>query len=276
MPGEGPATGALAAPQVAEGPARFWEIDLLRTLGIAMMLAYHAGYDVAALAPAVGPNPYDGGWRALQVLTGTTFLAVVGLSLAVSDGRSRARGLRAWRLYRRRAWRAGQVLGAAGVVSLVTYLALGDQFVRFGILHLIGVALLIAPWFVAMGAWNLPLGAALIGAGLAIRERSADVPGALVLGFRPRGEGGVDLYPLAPWLGVVLIGVSLGRALYPGGERGWSTRLLPERPPAPLRRLASAGRHSLPIYLVHQPILITLVALALLIAGVELQTGLWR
>ena len=76
-----------------------------------------------------------------------------------------------------------------------------------------------------------------------------------------------------PWVGVVLIGVAVGRAFYPGGARGrWCARL-PAAAPAALSPPAAAGRHSLLIYLAHQPLLIALVALALLLAGIEPSAG---
>lgn len=238
-----------------------------------MMVAYHVGYDVDALAPAVGLDPFSGGWRALQVACGSTFLAVVGVSLVIANGRARARGLAGAALWRRHARRAATVLGAALAVSLVTLAALGDEYVRFGILHLIGVSMLIAPAIVRLGAGNLVLGAGLVIAGLALREVSSGVPGAYVLGFRPEGESGVDLYPLLPWFGVVAIGLGLGSVLYPGGARGGLARRLPERAPTGVLRATAPGRHALPVYLVHQPVLIPLVAAALAVAGVELDPG---
>ena len=69
----------------------------------------------------------------------------------------------------------------------------------------------------------------------------------------------------------VLIGLAVGALLYPRGERGRFTRGL--RSPPALGILAGwPGRRSLPIYLVHQLILIPLVAIGLLTAGVDLDT----
>ena len=66
-----------------------------------------------------------------------------------------------------------------------------------------------------------------------------------------------DYVPLFPWTGVLLIGIAAGH---------W---LMRERfgPLAPLGRVPAAlrwlGRHSLVVYLVHQPLLIGLLWLAL-------------
>lgn len=247
---------------------RLWEVDVARTLAIAMMVAYHAAYDVHQLAPGVDLDPFGGGWRALQVATGSSFLFVVGVSLAISNGRARARGLSGAPLYRRHARRAAQVAGAALLVSLVTRVALGDDYVRFGILHCIAAAMLIGPLLTRLGWWNVLLGVGVLALGLALKDgASPDVPGLMVLGVPPEGPSGVDWYPLAPWLAPMLFGLAAGLALYPAGRRGsWGARL--PTPPA-AAALGAPGRHALPIYLLHQPVLILMVAGVLALLGVE-------
>ena len=72
--------------------ARLWEVDLMRTLAIGLMVAYYIGYDVHLLAPQVAIDPFDGGWRALQVTCASLFLALVGTSYWIADQRGRSRG----------------------------------------------------------------------------------------------------------------------------------------------------------------------------------------
>jgi uncharacterized membrane protein len=253
---------------VIDPPVRLWEVDALRTLAIVMMVAYHAAYDVDLLGPGVAIDPFSGGWRALQVATGSTFLFVVGVSLAISNGRSRARGLAGGALYRRHLRRAGQVAAAALLVTVATRVALGDDYIRFGILHCIAAAMVIGPLLVPLGRWNAPLGVAVLAAGLWVRDLPAsDVPGLLVLGVPAVGGAGVDWYPLLPWLAPALIGVAAGLTLYPAGRRGGWGRALPE--PRWAATAGLPGRHALPIYLVHQLVLIPLVAGALALAGAD-------
>lgn len=257
------------------GAARLWEVDALRTAAIAMMVVYHAGYDVNLFAPEVDLDPFSGGWRALQIACGSTFLFVVGVSISISNARGRARGLDGWPLYRRHLRRAGQVAAAALLVTLATWIALGDDYVRFGILHCIAAAMVIGPLLLVLGPVNYVLAlAALVGGMALLRGPESDVPGLLVLGVPLEGGAGVDWYPLLPWLAPVLVGLAAGQALYPGGVRGPWGRRLPTPPWA--RPLGAPGRHALPIYLVHQPILMPLVLAALAIAGVEVTLDEFR
>jgi uncharacterized membrane protein len=174
-----------------------------------------------------------------------------------------------WRARSARQVRRGAVVIACGMgISLVTWLALDDRYVRFGILHAIGTAIVLSPLFGLMGRWVGLAGVAVIVAGLLVADERSDVPGMLILGWRPTGSAGVDYYPLLPWLGLFLIGMTLGRALYPEGRRGaWGTAL-GAGPPA---WVTAPGRHSLVIYLVHQPVLIAALAATLTVAGVDWQ-----
>lgn len=249
---------------------RLWEIDAARTAAMVLMVIYHVVYDIHLLAPGVAPNPYQGGWRALQVVTGSLFLGVVGVSFWVSHAQAARRGIAGVELWRSHLPRAAEVLAAAALVSLATFVVLGAvDVVRFGILHLIGVLMLVVlPLTVRLGPWNAVLGAAVVAVGLSMDVQS-DVPGALVLGFIPP-EQGVDWYPILPWAGAALFGVAVASVLYPGGRRG----ALMGRLPAVSRvgHLAGEpGRHSLPFYLVHQPVLIAVIGAALMLGGTEIQ-----
>ena len=249
---------------------RLWEVDVARTAAIVMMVVYHAAYDVTTLVPNGSVDAFSGGWRALQVATGSSFLTIVGISLMIGNGRARARGRKGFDLWTRHARRALQVLGAALLVSLGTLAVFGDEFVRFGILHCIGVSMLLAPWFVRLGWVNVPLGIGTIWAGLALQEETVGAPWLFPLGLRSGGELGVDFYPLLPWFGFVLIGLALGRWLYPDGQRGALVAAFAANE-RPLGWVSGAlGRQALPIYLVHQLILFPLVALALLALGEQI------
>jgi uncharacterized membrane protein len=65
-----------------------------------------------------------------------------------------------------------------------------------------------------------------------------------------------DYRPLLPWFGVVLGGLFLGNVVYGRGRPAG----LPVRAPTVARPLLPLGRNSLLIYLVHQPLLVTLLA----------------
>jgi uncharacterized membrane protein len=247
--------------------SRLWEIDLGRTLAITMMVAYHTVYDLELLSPGLGPDPFTGTWGALPEATGSLFLFVAGVSFAVSDERMRARGLDAGRRRRRHARRAVLVLGAAMVVSVATWVAFDERYVRFGILHAIAVGTAVCAVTIRLRAVNLVLGLAVIALGVLVTAVDSGSSWLLPIGLGPPEIGSVDYWPLLPWLGPMLIGVAVGTRLYPAGVRSRFIAPLGRRAvPGPL---TTPGRHSLMIYLVHQLVLIPLVWTVLVVGGVE-------
>ena len=132
------------------------------------------------------------------------------------------------------------------------------QAIWFGILHCIAAASLLALPFVEAPAWaSLAAGVAAIALPFFVHSTLFDPPALLWLGLGEALPNTLDWRPLLPWAGVVLLGLGLARL------PGVLARLTsPERwraKSAPSRAVCFAGRHSLAIYLLHQPILIPLV-----------------
>ena len=237
---------------------RFWEVDCLRGLAIVMMIIFHLTWDLSYFG-VIDVNVFQGGWLVFQRTIATTFLLLVGVSLQLGAARAWLLQRSPAAIWRRHLRRGLTVLAAGLVVSIATWLALGDGFVRFGILHLIGVSMLLAYPFLRMGAWNLVFGGSVIMLGQWIQGVVVDFPWLLWLGLKPRAFYTVDYFPLLPWFGVVLIGLVIGDLAY----RDYARRLpLPDLSALlPVRLLIWLGRHSLPIYLLHQPVLIATLML---------------
>ena len=151
--------------------------------------------------------------------------------------------------------RGGKIFGLGMVITIATYFAIGRGFVIFGILHLLGIGIILAYPFLRVSKWaSLGLGLLLIGLGAYLNTLSVSFPWLIWLGLKQQGVPMVDYYPLLPWFGLTLLEVFVGRTLYPWGVPRLA---LPDLSTVPLiRGLRFLGRHTLLIYLVHQPILI--------------------
>lgn len=218
---------------------------------MAMMIGYHALYDLAFFS---GPSPVDiraGIWPSFAVATASIFLLLVGVSLYISSARARIRGEDDLCRYIRR----GAVIFSWGVaITVVTFLLLREGYVLFGVLHLIGVSIIISSPLARRPPLALLLGLAAISTGIFLRQLSFDSPWLLWLGLVPHGFYSVDYFPLLPWSGVVLVGISLGGLLYPDGGRRFHLPDISSRTPA--KEISLLGRNSLAIYLLHQPVLV--------------------
>jgi uncharacterized membrane protein len=230
---------------------RMWEIDALRGVAIVMMVIYHFLWDLRSL------GGYDialrqGFWNYWQIATASLFTGLVGLSLTLSYNRERETHPTG-SLWSKYIIRGLTILTWGVVIGVVTYLALGiTGYVRFGILHLIGVSIILAYPFLRFRWLNLALGALVILVGTAVPRIGISFPWLEWLA--PTPGTGVDYAPLFPWFGRVLIGIFLGNTLYAGGVRRFS---LPDASQnTVVKALRLFGENSLLIYLIHQPIMI--------------------
>jgi uncharacterized membrane protein len=143
------------------------------------------------------------------------------------------------------------------VITLVTFILSPRDPIVFGILHSIGLSIILAYPFLRRKFTNLVLGLVFVAIGISLRGIGFGVPWFLWLGFQPANYVMRDYRPLLPWFGVVLLGIFVGNLLYEQGRRCFA---LPDLSGlSPVRLLALLGRHSLAIYLVHQPVLLVLL-----------------
>ncbi len=227
---------------------RFWELDFLRGFAVALMVGYHFFFDLDYFGILKFPSWESKAIPALFI--GTLFLLIVGISLSISFARSKEQSWRGNALKQFK--RGGFLLGVAFLISLATFIYPGNGFIVFGIIHLIAFSVLVSPLFKDFKWLNLALGVAIIAAGVAAKGAVVETPLLVWLGFVFPGFYTLDYYPVLPWLGVVLIGMFLGKMIYPQGRRAFAFENKMPR----VALLEFLGRHSLAIYLVHQLVLV--------------------
>jgi uncharacterized membrane protein len=235
--------------------SRYWEIDLVRGIAILMMILFHTVFDLYFFK-ILPVNVFSGFWRYFAYATATLFLVLVGISLTISHARA-VSTIPETRLALKFVYRGAGIFLLGLLITVCTWIYLGEGFIVFGILHLIGISIMISPLFFPLKKYTIPVGLLFIATGWYIAILTG--PYWLIpLGIHPATFWSVDYEPIFPWLGVVLIGMGLGEYLYPGGVR---TFTVPSLSPATIRKITFPGRHSLIIYLVHQPIIILILSL---------------
>ena len=228
----------------ADGVQRIWEIDFLRGLAIILMVCYHLLFDLGEFR---GVKRFLGwstdlstfAWTVAHDFFAGLFVVLSGISSTLSRSNVR-RGLR--------------LLAVSLAVTLATYIFDPSSAVLFGILQCLAFSMLIygaaferaGP--VAYAAW----GALVIGLGAAVpalkKALAVRFDWLLPFGIHSPSFTSFDYFPLLPWFGIFLAGAVLGKTLY-ASKRS----LLPWR--LPLTFVNFAGRYSLLIYIVHQPVI---------------------
>jgi uncharacterized membrane protein len=223
---------------------RIWEIDFLRGVAIILMVCYHLLFD---LGEFVGVKTFLGwstdlsktAWIIAQFFFAGLFVVLSGTSSTLSRNNIR-RGLR--------------LLAVSLLVSVATYIFDKSSAVYFGILQFLAVSMLIygAAFEKAKANVCAAAGAAVLGLGAALpwlkRALAVRTDWLMPLGLHSPSFSAFDYFPLIPWFGIFLMGAVLGKTLY-ASKRS----LLPWRLPSTFVNFA--GRYSLVIYIVHQPVI---------------------
>jgi len=230
-------------------------VDSMRGFAIVLMVIYHFCFDLSYFGLAPFDFHQDRFWLNFRTLILSLFLGLVGVSLVLSSQP---------RLNVRRYLRRLILLVAsAALVSLATWWMFGERLVFFGVLHFIAVASLLGLLFVRAGWLNLIAGVGFILFASHYQSAWFDTPGRRWIGLMTHKPPTEDYVPLLPWIGVVLLGLFAGPFILQ-----WSqTHLQGIKDASPIRWLALAGRHSLVIYLIHQPLLIGALSLYVKLAS---------
>ena len=224
-------------------PQRLALIDTIRGGAIVAMVCYHFGFDLNYLGWIHQQINNDPRWLAARALILGTFLLTVGFSLALAEGQSKNM---TWKLAR-----IGKIGAAAMVVTVGSWLVFPASAIYFGTLHAIALMSLVLLLFPLRAGPACCFGVIIIWLGNAYANTIFDHPALAWIGLMSHKPLTEDYVPMLPWFGVCLIGYAAAKALTQYKALGKLAKI--QRLP---RFLQWLGRHSLAIYLLHQPLLL--------------------
>ena len=225
--------------------SRIWELDALRGVAIIWVVIVHFLYDLRLFfgIDLLSHGILNPVWLHISKV----FIVLSGLCVTLGSSSLR---------------RGAAVFGAGMLITAVTWavVKLGfapeDILIRFGILHLLGVCMLLWPVFRRLPWWALAvLGAGFIALGIWFEGIVVEAGWLFPLGLCRGDFYSGDYFPLFPHLGGFLLGTALGKTLY-REKKSFFPNVTPPK------FLCACGRRSLLIYLLHQPILYGTTAIA--------------
>lgn len=239
---------------MANSKPRIWELDALRGVCILCMIVVHFLFDLSFFGGLDLTLP---AWYVfIQEYGGAIFVVLSGVCVTLGS----------------KSVRRGLIVFACGMlITAVTYgmyrlgMSGADVVVKFGVLHLLGVCMLVYPAFKKLPPAALALlGLAIAITGYAIRGVVVPQHWLFPLGLTYEGFTSSDYFPLFPQLGYFLIGAAIGKTAY-REKRTFLPGAFQQTPVA--RFFCWCGRQSLFIYLLHQPIVYGLLEFVLLLRG---------
>lgn len=219
------------------GNKRIWELDFLRAIAIVLMVIFHFVYD---LNEFVGLNIdyMNGFWYWEGKASALLFMFVSGISSGLSKNTVR---------------RGFKVLGFGMVLTLVTFIAFREEYIRFGILHFLGFSMIIFPVIYRMKNWMIFLLSAIIAFSyIPLKDAVVDTSLLVPVGIMYNGFVSMDYYPLIPYLPVFMIGVLVYK-LYYKNKRSLFNFTIENK------YISVLSKNSLLIYLLHQPVLLAII-----------------
>jgi len=216
---------------------RYERIDALRGVSLYLMLVYHFVYDLGLFGVLSWETVFSPPLELLERYICCSFILLAGFSACLSRNNLR---------------RGVLVLTCAAVVELISSLA--GVTIRFGVLALLGSSMVLYALF-GQRIQSLPRRSVLLVCGTLFcagywvyRHVYVGVQWLYPLGLRGYGFASADYFPLFPWFFLFLIGTVIGCAALEGPRSPWMDEKYPPW-------LTVPGRHTLLVYMLHQPVL---------------------
>jgi uncharacterized membrane protein len=239
---------------------RFWEIDFIRGFAIILMIFFHVLYDLNYFKITDYPM-YSGILLYLARVSAAIFVILVGVSLSISY--SKVKNILTTNKIILKYLKRGFITILFGIIiSIISWYYIPKGFVIFGILHFIGTSIILSLIFIHYRFFNIIFGIIIIILGLYLRTLSFDFNYLIPLGFIPYNYWSIDHFPLLPWFGIILIGITIGNILYPNKIRKFE--IIDRTKNTIVKLFCFLGRNSLIIYFLHQPIIILLIYIFLI------------
>lgn len=219
----------------------------MRGVAIVGVIFYHFAFDLRLLEFISTDVTVQTEWRLFARILSGSFLFLAGANLVLAH-REKMR----WRAF----WRRFAVLVVASIgITAATYFAYPELFVYFGVLHAIALFSLMAVPFLRVSIWLvLAVAIAIFIAPFFYSDVMFNTRLFSIVGFWVVPPLTGDLVPIFPSFALTLFGVFAMRFALAAGMDCWLVSIKTNGRVA--KTLAWAGRWSLVIYLVHQPILL--------------------
>ncbi len=211
---------------------RIDELDSLRATALVMMLISNFVSDLNYFGLMVVVKGDQWWW--LARITAFLFVSISGISYFLAHQKEYE--------FSKTFNRTKRLIFWAFMITLITYIFAPSAYVRFGVLHLLALASIIAFPLARKPLYALGMGLILLIIPLSSNSNF------VWFGLQETGTFAVDYFPLNPWLGIFFISLAISSKIYSAGKPLLNIKW-------PVRWLWF-GRNTLIIYVVHQPILI--------------------
>jgi len=233
---------------------RFIELDVLRGFAIVGMIFLHILWDLDYF----GLVPLNMRIYQFQGTIPLLFFLLIGICLAVGWAKRDNMSIEKQKEFQQSLILRGLKIFSLGMIfTTITLIFMPGRPIVFGVLHFIGLSIILSVPFLKLKVHTVLFAVVLILAGIVLGGFVVENPTAihLAIGLHQANvwKYTIDYFPLIPWFGFVLLGIALGSVLYCGNERRFNVPSFSKYKPVAV--VSWLGRHSLAIYVLHQPVI---------------------
>ena len=216
---------------------RIREIDIMRVTAMLLMVIYHVLYDLNNFV-GLDIRYYSLPLSLIGKLSAIIFIFLSGISSGLGSNVIK---------------RGAIVFGSGMLVTLVTFIGFKDSFVVFGILHLLGVCMMMSSFINKTPIWVLVILILLsMVIGWYFNCITSEAWILLPFGVSYEGFNSFDYYPIFPDISVFIGGTIYYRIFYKDKKSIFNLK-------AKNDIIEKLSRKSLLIYLVHQPVIVGII-----------------
>ena len=223
---------------------RYFQLDFIRGIAIVMMIIFHISFDLNNFhfISIDIYNHHSRSWFYFHILILTIFILSVGISLVLANQH---------KINVQKVLKRFYTLSLASVaISIASYITFPNSWIYFGVIHFITIASILLLPFIKFPKLSLIIGICII---ILFNINIINMHWLFQYSasFLHLPHYTEDLVSFTPWLGVALIGIFLGAKklfIFTLKENIFTTKI------------AFLGKHSLVIYILHQPIFFGLIA----------------
>lgn len=247
-------------PEAPSAPARIHFMDEVRGFDLILMIAFHGFYTMGLFGFSAGTALFRF-FQPVEPFFAGLFIFICGVSCRLSHSNLK---------------RGAALAGVAAAVSLFLWLFMREEMIWFGILHFLSAGILLFALcrplldavppgagvavcaFLLLVTWWVPVHEGGFFGVRGLLELPVPESVQRLAWLYPLGLGrfeGADYFPILPWIFCFLAGSFAGVWAGAGRFPGWMYR---RRAPW----LSWLGRHTLLIYVVHQPVIFGICWLA--------------
>ncbi|MDP2090325.1 MAG: heparan-alpha-glucosaminide N-acetyltransferase [Candidatus Gracilibacteria bacterium] len=235
---------------------RLEKLDIFRGIAIVLMVLFHFNYSLVYTFDIGFLNFSDTFWFIVGKISVILFILIAGISFCLAEKKYSNNITKKY-------LKISTILAIfACSITIITYLLNNEFYIRFGILHYFSLSFLFMLFFRRLGYYNVILGIIIIIYGVYFIPIIQNTH-LFFLGFMYPGFTSSDYYPIIPYFGIMLLGYSF--ALYLNDIDKLNIFKLKNHKNILEKILEYLGKKSFIIYLIHQPIIVCLIFLIILL-----------